>query len=208
MLFKSYINFLQEELIELVELTSPRKSKSLIKNNTIETSPINTATYSLSSASDDADIINIFSVNNASGKQKNEGATSERRTISEISDDIFLVKHEVNTTRTGLHKPYKQKIAEHLKKIRDKASTPSREHYSKARGKIPVEKIRRESENMNAEVEMVRSKFNLKNTAILQQEKENFFNFSLEFTDKVMFFLFNYINLTDSLHCIFLIKTE
>lgn len=167
-----------------MELSSPFEEKPL-KNNIIDTSPLNTATYSLSSISEDADIRNIFSVNiRSSDKFKNEGAISEKRTISEISDDIFLVKPECNVPKSGTHKSYKQKLTDHLKKIKEKASTPSREVYSKTRGKIPVEKIRRESENVNAEVEVMRSRLNLKNTTVLE-EKEGFFNFSSEKQEKV-----------------------
>lgn len=177
-----------------MELTSPRKGKSS-KHNVAEGS-FNTATYTLSTASDDSDIRNIFSVNRSSDKQKNVAAVSEGRTISEISDNIFLVKHEINKTTTkDSQKPYRQKIAEHLKKIRQNVRSPSHESHLKKGFKIPVEKIRRESHNVNMEVEMVRSKFSLKNKAALQQEKENFLSFSWNKNNKVYFLHTKYSNI-------------
>lgn len=171
----------------MVEMTSPRKSK-----NNIADGSVNTATYTLSSTSDGSDIRNIFSVSRSSEKQKHEAAVSEGRTISEISDNIFLVKHDANkTTKKDSQKPYRQKIAEHLKKIRQNVRSPSRESCSKKGFKIPVEKLRRESDNVNVEIEMVRNKFSLKNNAALQEQKENFFSFSWNKNTKVKMIMYS-----------------
>lgn len=152
----------------------------------MDTSPLNTATYSISTLSGDADIINMFSINNRSlEQQKNETALSDRRTISEISDDIFSVKPDTNMSKVTSQKPYKQKVVEHLKRIREKAGTPSRDVDSKT-------KIRRENENLNAAVDMVRRKLNLRSTTVLHEEQESFFNFSSKRSEKVCL---NYIYL-------------
>lgn len=171
-------------MIELVDLSSPRSEKSRDRTN-VDKSPLNTATYTATSITDEVDIKNIFSINHSRSLEnhRDDGGHSEKRTISEISDDIFLIKPEKNKYFKP-HVAYKKKISEHLQKIREKASTPSKQS-GKFKNKIPVENIRKESDNMNAEVEKVRNKFKLK-MAILQQEKESFFNFSFE--DKVRSF--------------------
>lgn len=157
--------------MELMKLTPPCREHS--KNYVPDTS-VNTSSHSFSSVSDDV-IKNIFSVNRLPGIQKNEDAISEDHTISEISDNIFLAKTDVNRTRTNSQNLYKQKIAEHLRKIK-KDATPTRECDTKKKGKIPVNKIRRESETVNAEIEMIRNKFSLIGKTVLQQEKDTFFN--------------------------------
>lgn len=168
-------------MFQLLDLKSPRKTKTKASNK-VDLSPVNSATYSVTSVSEEA-IVNIFSVTpcTKSSKRKNDDAHSSTHTISEISDDVFVCKNEISCGRS---KTYREKISEHIKKIKEKASTPSHD-ILKYKGKIQVEKIRRESENVDAEVESVRNKFNLNITSSFQQEKEYFFKFTSEQTSEV-----------------------
>lgn len=175
------MSLFQENLIELLELKSPPKAKPR-PSNKVDLSPMNSATYSISSVSEEA-IVNIFSVTprTKSSKRRNEDTNSATHTISEISDDVFMVKNELGTSRS---KTYREKISEHIRKIKEKASTPSHD-LLKYKGKIPVDKIRRESENVDVEVETVRNRFNLNVASSFQQEKEHFFKFAKEPTAEV-----------------------
>lgn len=164
-----------------MERTPPRH-KQLSKNHIPDTS-IKTASYSLSSVSND-----VKSINRLSDNRKNEDTLSEAHTISEISDNIFLAKPDFNRTRTASQNIYKLKIAAHLKKIKKNPNTPTEECGRKKQGKNTVNRIKRESETVNAEIEIVRNKFSLMGKRVLQQEKDFFFNCSSEKNNEASMF--------------------
>ncbi|KAG5899846.1 hypothetical protein JTB14_012317 [Gonioctena quinquepunctata] len=174
------MNTSKEDLIELAEFKSPSREKSK-KTNKVALS--NSVTSLCTAASDEENIVNIFSVTprkqskaNISGNTK--ATTSERQTVSEISYEVLVVRAETawhGSNKTDPRKTYKEKITEHIKRIKEKASTPSTSAGQRTgRGKLPVERVRKESDNLDVEVQNVRNKFKLNG---ITDERRDFFNF-------------------------------
>ncbi|CAG9860595.1 unnamed protein product [Phyllotreta striolata] len=174
------MNDSKEELIELEDLTSPikEKPKKLMASKRRKKAPKSNTTYSVTSGGsatvslDDDSIVNMFSVN-AKTYSRSRASSSDQRTISEISDDVFLVKPESKQSTSGnsIKRNYKDKISEHLKKIKEKAINSS----DLARSRLPIERIRRESEQIDVEIDNVRSK--IKERDNNSKEIEAFFTF-------------------------------
>ncbi|CAG9813726.1 unnamed protein product, partial [Phaedon cochleariae] len=174
--FQQSMNSSREELIELTEFKTPFKDKKKVNKIDLAHSVTSVSTAN----SEESNIKNIFSV--TPRKQNGTNPTSpDRQTVSEISDEVFMVGPSTSKT-SKFRKTYKEKISEHLQKIKERASTPS-SHGATRGGKIPVERIRKESEHLDAEVENVRAKFNLGGN---DQEKSNFFNFDAKEQEEII----------------------
>ncbi|XP_056639717.1 coiled-coil and C2 domain-containing protein 2A [Diorhabda sublineata] len=104
-------------------------------------------------------------------------SSSGKRTISEISDDIFLVKPDTrpSSSKRDSRKTYKEKISEHIKRIKERTSITSTDLR---RGKIPVDRIREESQIIDAEIETVRNKFGRERESY--KPNNEFFEFVME----------------------------
>ncbi|VEN53011.1 unnamed protein product [Callosobruchus maculatus] len=111
------MNGSQEQLIELTEIRGKSPSKTKIKkNNKVEQSQ---CSNSICSTSDESNIISIFSTTEQSLSTK--GNEIKEPSIS-LSDSVFTKPGPSGNKKQESGQFYRQKISEHLKKIRQKAS--------------------------------------------------------------------------------------
>ncbi|CAG9831885.1 unnamed protein product [Diabrotica balteata] len=171
------MNTSKEELIELVDLKPISKEKSR-RSNRVDLSPsvssINTLTES-----EDANIVNLFSVTPRTYSKR--PSSSDRRTISEISDDVFLAKPDArpSSSKPGFRKRYKEKIIEHIRQIKERTATASSDL---TRDRIPIDRVRKESQDIDALIEQVKNKFG-RNRA-KNREKDLFFAYNEDLVEQ------------------------
>nr|CAI5845471.1 unnamed protein product [Callosobruchus analis] len=111
------MNGSQEQLIELTEIRAKSPSKTKIKrNNKVEQSQ---CSDSICSTGDESNIISIFSTMDHSLSTR--GNEPREPSIS-LTDSVFAKPGPSGSKRQESGQFYRQKISEHLKKIRQKAS--------------------------------------------------------------------------------------
>uniref|UniRef100_A0A6P7GU90 Uncharacterized protein LOC114346545 n=1 Tax=Diabrotica virgifera virgifera TaxID=50390 RepID=A0A6P7GU90_DIAVI len=108
-------------------------------------------------------------------------SSSDRRTISEISDDVFLAKPDArpSSSKPGFRKRYKEKIIEHIRQIKERTATASSDL---TRDRIPIDRVRKESQEIDALIEQVKNKFG-RNRA-KNREKDLFFAYNEDLVEQ------------------------
>nr|CAH7766429.1 unnamed protein product [Callosobruchus chinensis] len=121
------MNGSQEQLIELTEIRGKSPSKTKIKrNNKVEQSQ---CSNSICSTSDESNIISIFSTTEHSLSTR--GNELKEPSIS-LTDSVFAKPGPSGSKRQESGQFYRQKISEHLKKIRQKASISANQQIVKS----------------------------------------------------------------------------
>ncbi|XP_072382950.1 coiled-coil and C2 domain-containing protein 2A isoform X2 [Diabrotica undecimpunctata] len=171
------MNTSKEELIELVDFKPISKEKSR-RSNRVDLSPSVSSVNTLTE-SEDANIVNLFSVTPRTYSKR--PSSSDRRTISEISDDVFLAKPDArpSSSKPGFRKRYKEKIIEHIRQIKERTATASSDL---SRDRIPIDRVRKESQDIDALIEQVKNKFG-RNRA-KNREKDLFFAYNEDLVEQ------------------------
>lgn len=142
-------------MISLVEFKSPTRFNPRPRSNRVGSPSV----QSTSSRSHD-EIANLFSVKTDATHKKSDKQVSddlESLPTTELSDDVFVDSVPQRT------KSYRDKIRERFNVVKSKAGTTNIRvgSQSGSREKLLVQRMRKESGDLDAEIESVRQRFSL-----------------------------------------------
>lgn len=98
--------------------------------------------------------------------RKSDVFDTSTASTSEMSDEVFESnEHSTNRKRT---KPYKDKIKHRFKAVKERAGSSSQKARSvrNLAEVMAMERVRKESNDINAEIDSIKSKYNLKKEQI------------------------------------------
>ncbi|XP_063925902.1 coiled-coil and C2 domain-containing protein 2A isoform X2 [Zophobas morio] len=146
---------------EIREFNSPARSsttKPTKKGNKINHSPLN-------HPSKKSDVFELFTIKTPIKHHKTKTALSDSQDTSELSDDVFVKPKPVSlsTPSRSDTKSYRDRINERFKNVKEKAgkSTKKANVFKEAAEKILLEKVKRESSDIDAELELMRDRLKL-----------------------------------------------
>ncbi|XP_044269143.1 coiled-coil and C2 domain-containing protein 2A [Tribolium madens] len=157
---------------DISEFNSPIKSvPSASKKRNKVISPVDQSPFSNPLKKD---VFEMFTIKTPS---RAKVLTSDSQDTSELSDDVFIKPKPVSVSTPG--KSYREKINERFKNVKEKVgkSTKKANVFKEAAENIRLERVKRESHDIDAELELMRERLKLGQTP---ENRHNFEFFSSE----------------------------
>lgn len=126
----------------------------------------------------------MFSVKTPSKQDNVKILTSDSQENSEISDDVFIKPKPLSLTTKS--RSYIDKINERFKSVKEKAgkSTKKANVFKEAAENILLEKVKRESKDIDAELELIRERLKLDKPNDSRRKYDFFTNENLQETEE------------------------
>ncbi|EFA01199.2 coiled-coil and C2 domain-containing protein 2A [Tribolium castaneum] len=146
----------QDDISELNSPIKPVPRKS--KNRNKVTSPVEQSPLSNPSKKD---VFEMFTIKTPSIQGRAKVLTSDSQDTSELSDEVFTKPKPVSLSTPS--KSYREKINARFKNVKEKAgkSTKKANVFKEAAENIRLEKVKRESHDIDAELELMRERLKL-----------------------------------------------